>query len=643
MIDTKHFMNIKYLFFISRHYHIPHLRPIWTWIQNHHNCEVGFFSTIIDSNYSTNEASPDGLKKEIIKTLNKHEIPYIKNPYQYSPDITFTTTNNYQWVEGLGKIVSIGHGTISKGLYFLSNKYSLRENLADLICVPGQIQKSRLEKILTTPIAITGMPKLDQLFHQSITTNLSKLDKGFHNSNKTLLIAPTFNPELSLVPILESLINKYLSNQFNIILKFHDYTPTSIKNKFQQISKTSSHIHFAKSENAADYFLISDILITDVSSIAYEFKALKKPVIFYDNPLQKLYSGYHPKNIEIQFRDIGLRFNQLNQFSKVLKQTLNLKPSIKKKHNHISEQFVSSFNGSSSKQVVHSALKTLKTKNNKPLIILHQMGRESLTPVLTRIGNQFNIVVVGTSLPQNLPKTLEILKGPYSPQQVIKIISQKFSKRRLFIYLNTQYEFSPNIFRIIENHFQLNPKLKILTPLLGNPINSSLQELRAFGCRLFHEIPFETLPTIYTNPFCVSFKNSKSNIDLLLHKLDWEKPHVLSDKFTLTLALDCLIFKNPSLKKWKFNFEKFNGKYSIFYNLLSLDKNYLPHNFHKNIFQKIKKNKINWNHQEKVIYFTDLGSAYCKAEQYSAAYRILSKAKPYLKNTPKETTGRVFF
>ena len=39
------------------------------------------------------------------------------------------------------------------------------------------------------------------------------------------------------------------------------------------------NIYFAKESNANDFLQVSDIMITDVSSIAWEFLAFRKPII----------------------------------------------------------------------------------------------------------------------------------------------------------------------------------------------------------------------------------------------------------------------------------------------------------------------------------------------------------------------------
>jgi CDP-glycerol glycerophosphotransferase (TagB/SpsB family) len=113
-------------------------------------------------------------------------------------------------VEGLGKLVNIGHGTIGKGWYFSPELISRRENCADLLCVPGEVHAEALAPQVFKRIAVTGMPKLDAVFRGQWNREELLRGWGLDPANKTVLFAPTFNSEFSLVPHVGHELRRYI-------------------------------------------------------------------------------------------------------------------------------------------------------------------------------------------------------------------------------------------------------------------------------------------------------------------------------------------------------------------------------------------------------------------------------------------------
>lgn len=127
----------------------------------------------------------------------------------------------------------------------------------------------------------TGWSKLD-LYGK----NLHKFDadkenlRTKHKVDKIILYAPTFSPSLTSAPILKSEIEKIASNKKHLILiKFHDLMGKELINDYKSIAKKYDNIVFVEDRNILKYLIISDILISDTSSVIYEFLLLNKPVI----------------------------------------------------------------------------------------------------------------------------------------------------------------------------------------------------------------------------------------------------------------------------------------------------------------------------------------------------------------------------
>jgi hypothetical protein len=115
--------------------------------------------------------------KEIVLCLPN--IPYLTNcgisfsllekrivtdPRKVGANVTFIADTIAGKVSDCSKIVNVVRGTISKGYYFTKNLWTERENWPDLLYVPGNYARRRLETIVRTRVAATDMPKMDSVF-----------------------------------------------------------------------------------------------------------------------------------------------------------------------------------------------------------------------------------------------------------------------------------------------------------------------------------------------------------------------------------------------------------------------------------------------------------------------------------------------
>jgi hypothetical protein len=109
----------------------------------------------------------------------------------------------------------------------------------------------------------TGWPKLDIYGKELHKYDEDKQDL-LHSSNteKIILFAPTFSPSLSSAPYLLLQIEELAAHkEYLIVIKFHDLM----------------------AQNIIKYLLIADLMISDTSSVVYEFLLLDKPVLTFKN------------------------------------------------------------------------------------------------------------------------------------------------------------------------------------------------------------------------------------------------------------------------------------------------------------------------------------------------------------------------
>jgi len=235
------------------------------------------------------------------------------SPYTQKADVTFIADTIAGKVQGCGKIVNVGHGTISKGYYFTESVWTERENWVDLLCVPGPYALQQFKGHLKTRVVATGMPKMDPVFSGKYDRNYLCSLLGIDPEKKIILYAPTFNMDLSSVYHFADRISALATPDRYLLIKLHGSTLANTVAAYQKLAKKHDNMHFVNDPNIAPYIGGADIMVSDVSSAYMEFMALDKPVILYNNPNCDKYHGYNPDDIEYKWRDLGIQVENFDE------------------------------------------------------------------------------------------------------------------------------------------------------------------------------------------------------------------------------------------------------------------------------------------------------------------------------------------
>lgn len=133
----------------------------------------------------------------------------------------------------------------------------------------------------------TGIPRTDFFFNNSAqAAAYQKLNKKYPKviEKKTILYAPTFRDSANNIELdIEMLYNEFHTDNYVLLLRLHP----SINNKFENEKKYENFLY-----DLSDYpdinhlLLLTDILVTDYSSIPFEFSFLQKPIIFFAYDLE---------------------------------------------------------------------------------------------------------------------------------------------------------------------------------------------------------------------------------------------------------------------------------------------------------------------------------------------------------------------
>ena len=226
----------------------------------------------------------------------------------YSPDAVIVPGNvvPHFWP---GLKVQIFHGLDEevKGFYNITGFF-------DLYCTTGPVMTENYSVLAMHKkhflVRETGWPKLDPVY---------KNEWGFSDQKDQLikqcklipelpviLYAPTFPPKYTSAPDLLDSINKLKNCKYNWIIKFHSLMDQSIRERYKKLE--SNNFRVVDELNILPFMAGSDIMITDTSSVAYEFLHFNRPLITYQ---------------AIARRDKGINIQDPSELSPAIERSLN--------------------------------------------------------------------------------------------------------------------------------------------------------------------------------------------------------------------------------------------------------------------------------------------------------------------------------
>ncbi|MEB6231489.1 CDP-glycerol glycerophosphotransferase family protein [Mammaliicoccus sciuri] len=266
------------------------------------------------------------------------------------------------------KEVQTFHGTFMKTMGFDTPelKYETRQNKIDefqkkvnnwnYVSIPSDYMKEKAKSAFNTTVKAlkTGFPRNDMLFDALKYKEETKSSLNIPKGKKVILYAPTWregkssNIEMNIKKIQETLDDQYV-----LLIRAHymvsgnmdirDYYPFAI--------------NVSNYPSIEELYSITDVLITDYSSVMFDFAYLKKPMIFYAYDLEKYLYG--ERGVYLNYSNIipGPLVRTTDEIINVLSNYSNLDNEYKDKY----EKFYNVFcqygrNGNSSNQVVNELI-----------------------------------------------------------------------------------------------------------------------------------------------------------------------------------------------------------------------------------------------------------------------------------------------
>ena len=140
--------------------------------------------------------------------------------------------------------------------------------------------------------ALVGYPKVDCLVDGSLDRSRVLREMGLDPSAPTVLYAPTWSPYSSLNQAGASIIESLARSGGNVIVKLHDRSyDTSDRAsggvdwrlRLERVCRDFG-VHLAGGFDASPYLVAADVLVTDHSSVGFEYMLLDRPVVVIDCP-----------------------------------------------------------------------------------------------------------------------------------------------------------------------------------------------------------------------------------------------------------------------------------------------------------------------------------------------------------------------
>ncbi len=287
--------DLRILFYLAKPYSIPVARPLIELVNNREDCESLCLTPKHLNQFFTNEPVTSVLAEAAA----------------FNPDVVLCP-GNYVHDSISGIKVQIFHGLC----YEKKSHFRIRD-FFQVYCTPGPLITENFQRLAARHksfiVIETGWPKIDLLFRK---VNRPKELEALSSDKKIILYAPTFSRKLTSVPKIIKCIRNIPRENELFVIKLHDLHKKEERNYLKSLPPEKFLV--VESPDIIPWIQISDMLISDTSSVVYEYALLKERILLIepkrkDLPFVQCSASNFRASIDIVLSDRAQRSNSIKQ------------------------------------------------------------------------------------------------------------------------------------------------------------------------------------------------------------------------------------------------------------------------------------------------------------------------------------------
>ncbi|KAA3617128.1 MAG: hypothetical protein D8M58_03955 [Calditrichaeota bacterium] len=253
---------MKYLFYISKVYSIPIIQPLAKYLKSQ-NIEYCFY---VSAKVLKN--APQEWDKKLLLTL-------LDSAKKFNPDFVLCPGNFVDFrIPGIKVQLFHGLGVEKEAHYKIRHFF-------DIYLTSGPFVTKRFESIRKKNpyflILETGWPKIDYILNYNSENIRKNLD--LPSDKKIILYAPTFSTQHESATSLLDIIPRIIQENEFWLFKFHELMDKEVIKEFERIDPEKGRV--LQNLEITPYLHASDVMVSDTSSVIYEFMVLDKPIVTF--------------------------------------------------------------------------------------------------------------------------------------------------------------------------------------------------------------------------------------------------------------------------------------------------------------------------------------------------------------------------
>lgn len=201
-----------------------------------------------------------------------------------------------------------------------------------------------------------GFPRNDKLFRENNEGRIAELKKsmGLPEDKKIVLYAPTWRTKKNFKLKLElDKMQEVLGDEYIVILRLHYFVANSLN-----IARYKNFAYnFSFYDDIQDIYLVSDLMITDYSSVMFDYAILNRPMLFFTYDLEAYRDQLRGMYLDFEQEAPGPLLRTTDELIDQIKNINRFDENYGKKFEDFREKYCQFDDGNASLNVIKSVFK----------------------------------------------------------------------------------------------------------------------------------------------------------------------------------------------------------------------------------------------------------------------------------------------